>query len=144
MIECYNLQNLSIKTIPSMLPLTVVFRTVEAMYNTAPPRVEESLMKYMIYYTAGSHHIWDAKTNTYATPSLHHMVTTFLQLVHYFLAVCLSLSFLLHYDFLPFPQSPVVLSDFHFSKDLLHPYHFANGYCHAGELLRFSSHPSLI
>jgi len=132
-IEFYNLQNSSLKTISSIVPISVVFRTLEAMYNTPPPQVENSLMHYMIYYTAGSHHIWDKKTNTYAPPSLQHMALTSFKLIYYFFAVCLSLSFLLHYNFIPFPQSPVQLEDFHFGLEMLNPYHLANGYCFAGK-----------
>ena len=132
MIDFYDLQNLSIKTIPSMLPISVAFRIVEAMYNTSPPRVEDNLLHYMIYYTAGSQHVWDLKTKTYATPTLHHMLTSIPKLIHYYLAVCLSLSFLFYTDFSPFPQSPVEQQNFHFNMDVLNPYHIANGYCFGG------------
>ena len=132
MIEFYDLKNLSIKTIPSMLPISVVFRIVEAMYNTSPPCVEDNLQHYMIYYTAGSQHVWDLKTKTYATPTLHHMLTCIPKLVHYYLAVCISLSFLFYTDFSPFPQSPVEQQNFHFNLDVFNPYHIANGYCFGG------------
>merc|ERR1712232_108176 len=52
---------------------------------------------------------------------------TICRVTYYFFCTSFLLSFLLHYDFQPFP-SPVVLDDVHVNLDLFRPSHLANAY----------------
>lgn len=131
-IEYFELQNLFIKMIPSNLFIAVVPRTIEAMYDTAPPEVEQSLASYIEYYIAGSHHIRDPKTKQRIRASMGQVSYAAFRLLVYFHLLSLSLSALMHCNFAPF-ESPVVMNDFHFNLDLLHPGHLANAYIVIGE-----------
>lgn len=132
MVEHFELRNLIIKSIPSNLMIAVLLRTVEAMYGTSPPLVEESLINYIEYYTAGARHLIDPKSNQRLRATNQQVATPLLRFLLYFHLNSLTLSILMHFNFTVFRNSPVVLDDFHFQVDLLHPAHLANVYMITG------------
>lgn len=127
MLEALGVYNQILKLVPTTIPMSIFFRTIEAIYDTSPPVVESSLMNYCTYYTSTIHHIWDAKTNSRLRVTASEFLYNLLRVTYYFHWVSLSLSFMMHFDFSPF-ESPVVLDDFHFNLDLLKPAHIANTY----------------
>ena len=131
LLEDWDIQNHCLKMGVAPLPMIVVFRTIEAMYDTSPPVVETSLANYVTYYTAVMHHVWDATTKTRVKITPPQLWSNIFRILQYYFLLSLSLSFMVHFDFTPFP-SPVVLDEFHFNWDLIRPAHIANSYLLAG------------
>ena len=132
MLEDWDIQNHILKMCVTPLPMIVVFRTIEAMYDTSPPVVESSWANYLIYYTTTIHFIWDPRTKTRVQVDPRTLWRNFLRVAYYFHWLSLSLSILRHFDYTPF-SSPVVLDDFHLNLDLFRPGHVANMYLLAGK-----------
>ncbi|CAB9513380.1 Pfam:DUF821 [Seminavis robusta] len=130
MMEAFDLRNKILKMCVSLVPMIVVFRSIEAMYDTSPPVVEYSLANYVTYYTCTIHHVWDPKTNGRVRVNTQQFISTFLRVVYYYHLQSLSLSFQMHVDFKPFKSDPVVLDEFHVTRfwELLRPDHIANAY----------------
>jgi hypothetical protein len=131
MLEAWDIRNLVLKMCVTSLPMVVVFRTIEAMYDTSPPVVEATLANYVTYYTAAIHHVWDPKTKMRAKVNSRQFLSNLLRVTYYYHWLSLSLSILMHYNFTPF-ESPVVLNTFHLNMDIFKPAHIANAYCLAG------------
>jgi hypothetical protein len=127
MIECFEFKNLMLKMVPANIFIAVVPRTLEAMYDTAPVGVENNLLSYMEYYAAGSPPLRDPKTKQRIRVTFRQALHTVLRVALYYHLLCLSLSIMLNYKFSPF-ESPVVINNFHFNLDLLHPGHLGNAY----------------
>jgi hypothetical protein len=131
MLEALDIRNHTLRMCVTALPTVVVFRTIEAMYDTSPPVVEATLTNYVTYYTVGIHHVWDPKTKLRTKVNSRQFVSNLLRLTYYFHWLSLSLSILMYYNFTPF-ESPVVLNEFHLNLDIFSPDHIANAYCLAG------------
>jgi hypothetical protein len=105
----------------------IVFRTIEAMYETSPAVVETSVGTYIVYYSTVLHFEWYLKTGKRRKVT----ATELLQNVGYVLLFAnlasLLLSIEFHYNFNPF-YSVVVLPDYHFSVDIFTIRHLANMY----------------
>ena len=132
MLELLDIRSQILKLVPSSVPMVIVFRCFEAMYDTSPPVVEASLTNYLTYYSATIHHVWDPKTNARVKVTTQEFLRNLIRVTYYFHLLSLSLSFMMHYNFQPF-ESPVVLDDFHFNLDLLSPAHIANSYLLVGK-----------
>jgi hypothetical protein len=131
MLEAWDIRNHILKLCVTPLPTVVVFRTIEAMYDTSPPVVEATLANYVTYYTATIHHVWDPKTKLRVKVNSRQFISNLLRVTNYYHWLSLSLSILMHFNFKPF-QSPVVLNEFHLNWDIFNPGHIANAYCLAG------------
>ena len=115
------------------VPTVVVFRTLEAMFDTSPHTVEHSLRTYMTYYTALSHFEWDPATHTRRKITLMQVRVVWNKfvshiLVHFHL-VSLLLSLEMHFQYKPLASSRVQINEYHFNiRDLLSPSHLGNAY----------------
>jgi len=128
-LECLDVRNKVVKLAGGNIMSIVGFRCVEAMYGTPPsPVVEASLSNYVAYYNTLVPFVWDEKTQARKRVTAGEILRTVVWLVFVFHAYSLLLSFMIHYDFKPFPNDHVELDQFHLTLDLFTPQHFANGY----------------
>ena len=128
LLETLNVQNRVLKMSFATLPSVVVSKCIEAMYGTSlNTAVETSLSNFVLYCSSLVNQVWDTKTNKrlQVTNSevLHHAWTIICQ----FLILSLVLSYLLAYNFKPFPSN-VQVDQFSVSWDLLNPGQLANNY----------------
>jgi hypothetical protein len=127
-MEALDLQNKVLKMSFFPLPTVVVFRAVEAMHDTSPCVVESSLATYMVYYSSAAHFIWDPETGKRRKMTGKELTSVLLKILMHSTLAVLLLSFLLHYDFQPFP-STVKLEKYHFEWELFSLSHILNAYC---------------
>lgn len=128
LMEFVQVQNKIIKLGFTTLPMIVCFRTVEAMHGTSPAVVEKSLGTYLVYYSTVSHFEWDETKGERRKITARELMTAFLRISYFFVAVSLWLSFMTHVNFNP-AKSTVPLDSFHIGWDLLSPAHLLNAYC---------------
>ncbi|CAB9497464.1 Pfam:DUF821 [Seminavis robusta] len=127
LVEIFEIHNKMAKIIPANILIAVLFRTIEAMYGTSPPRVEDSLARYIEYYGQGARPKLDKKTNQPLQATLIQFMAPLLRIALYYHLLSLTTSIGMHFDWEVFP-SPVKIERFHFNLDLLRPAHFANSY----------------
>lgn len=127
-LEALNIQSRVIKMASATPTFIVGFRTVEAMYGTAPPTVESTLVTYATYYSTLVHFCWDPKSRTRRVIRFSELLANARHLAVGLLMLSAVMSFEMHYKFEPF-ASPVKLDDFHLTLDLLSPAHLGNAYC---------------
>jgi hypothetical protein len=128
LLEFLDIQSKVIKMAAGTPAFIVCLRCIEAMYDTSPATVENSLNSYIAYYTTLLQFDWDPKTGSRRKITRSEFTTSLLQLSSFLLLLSIVLSFELAYDFEPF-QSRVQLENFHFNVDLLSFGHLANAYC---------------
>ena len=64
LLEFLDIRNKCLKLVGAQSPTVVVFRCIEAMYDTSPsPAVEASISNYITYYSSLVPCVWDSKTN---------------------------------------------------------------------------------
>ena len=128
LLEELHLENKAVKLSLATLPTVVVFRTLGAMFKTPSHIcVEVTLANFVTYYSTLMSFDWSTKTLSRRKITPGELGQAVLNLVFGFLRMSLFLSIMTHLDFTPF-DSPVVLDDYHWSWDLLHPGHLANSY----------------
>jgi hypothetical protein len=131
LLEHLDIQNRAIKMGAGTCAIVVGFRVVEAMHGTSPTKVvvESSLGTYLVYYSSLMHFEWNRSTGKRARITVAEFAHAVMRVALHYLALSLQLSFLMSYNYRPFP-STVHLDEWHFNADLmLHPGHLANMYC---------------
>lgn len=111
----------------------VCFRCVEAMYGTSPDVVETSIWTYTGYYSSVIPFVWDPKTKQRQRMPLQQIVMSMVEILCFFVALSVVLSFLIQYEYQPF-DDPVPLTELTLTTDMVSPGHLLNSYCHAGKL----------
>jgi hypothetical protein len=111
-------------------PNLIVFRCLEAMYGTSPSVVETSLGHYVAYYTSLFDFYWNPDTKAREKITLGDLVGRLYRIKAHYVLVSLILSYLLHYDFKPFP-STIALDSYHLSTELFTPGQLLNNYLYA-------------
>jgi len=128
LLETMDVQNRVLKMSCSTLACVVSFRCIEAMYNTSlNSAVEASIRNYMTYYSSLVNQVWDVKTNKRVPVTVNEVISHIWTITCQYLILSVVLSYLLAYNFKPFP-SHVELEQFHVSWDLLQPGQLANNY----------------
>lgn len=127
LIEWLDIQNVCLKFSNSAVGLVVMFRVMEAMYDTSPPFVESSLGNYVAYYSSLSHFEWDTTTGQRRPITRRELMQSLQRFFSYLMAYSLLLSIVMHFDFQPFGRS-LPLESFSFGWHLLDPVHLANMY----------------
>ena len=108
-------------------PTIVVFRCIEAMHDTSPSVVESSLGHYLAYYTSLFDFFWNDTTKSREKIPTRELGDKLYRIACHFLLVSFMTSFLLHFDFKPFP-SEVQVDRFHLTSALFAPGHLLNNY----------------
>jgi hypothetical protein len=129
LLEVLDIQNKVITLSASTLMTCIVFRCVEAMYNTSPEVVESGLRNYVAYCSSPIPFLWDPKTKSRKKPTLSRVSTILLEITFYFTCASLLLSILIYCDFRPIGPS-VNFDQLKLSLDLLSPAHVGNAYFH--------------
>eukprot|EP00546_Thalassionema_frauenfeldii_P016849 CAMPEP_0178898766 /NCGR_PEP_ID=MMETSP0786-20121207/2526_1 /TAXON_ID=186022 /ORGANISM="Thalassionema frauenfeldii, Strain CCMP 1798" /LENGTH=432 /DNA_ID=CAMNT_0020569547 /DNA_START=58 /DNA_END=1356 /DNA_ORIENTATION=+ len=130
LLKVVHIGNRVVKLAAGNLANVVVFRTIEAMYDTSPHSVEQSLSNYITYYTSLVQFEWDQQTHTRKKMTGTELLQSIGMVLLFFHLSSLLLSFQLQHNFLYFLESPVTeLHLYHFSlEDLFHWHHLANNY----------------
>jgi len=129
LLEFLDIRNKCLKLIGAQSPTVVVFRCIEAMYDTSPsPAVEASISNYIAYYSSMVPCVWDSKTNGRKRINVIELLSAFLRLFLQFHVYSLLLSFMLHHDFKPLTNDFVNQDQFNINIDLFTPQHLVNGY----------------
>lgn len=128
LLETLNIQNCVLKMSLGTLPTIVVFRCIEAMYDTSlNTAVEASLANYVTYYSSIVNQVWNIKTNQRVPVTQKEFLSNTWTIVCQFCICSIVLSYLQAYNFQPF-ASNVQLEQFHASWDLFRPGQLANNY----------------
>jgi hypothetical protein len=97
------------------------------MHDTSPAVVETSLGHYVSYYTSVFDFLWDEKTNSREKVSAKELGDKVYRIACHFLLVSCMTSYLLHFNFKPFP-SEVEVDKFHLTPALFAPGQLLNNY----------------
>jgi hypothetical protein len=111
-------------------PNLVVFRCLEAMYGTSPSVVETSLGHYVAYYTSLFDFYWNPETKSRQKISWNDLFGRVYRIKAHYVLASLILSYMLHYNFKPFPSS-VALDSYHISAKLFTFGQLLNNYLYA-------------
>lgn len=128
LLEFSQVENLVLKMSFSTMPTIVVFKCLEAMYDTSlNTAVEASLQNYTIYYASLVNQVWDTKTNqrlhVTSTEFCSNLKTIFFQ----YMIVSVVRSYLSACQFQPFASN----IDIHEYSISFQPGSLANNYCMA-------------
>ena len=133
LVEYLHLENMMLRMTTSIVFTTISFKCAEAMYDTTTPGAEHSLANYVTYCHSHIPCVWDAKTNSRVRIAPIEVAININRLFWHYTFYSMILSYLFTCDFKPFPSN-VVLDQYHFSWDLLHPAHIVNNYVLACKL----------
>lgn len=110
-----------------ILPQIVVFRCIEAMYDTSPPIVESSLVNYISYYSSSCDNVWGTKTKLRIAVSSSEIRTNIWRIVSQMLVLSLIISYMMHHKFQPHDTN-VVLDQYNVNLDLFQYPQLLNNY----------------
>jgi len=130
LIETFQIQHKLATLSASAVMSVLFFRVIEAMYGTSPPYVTKSLSNYVGYMSSCIPYVWDPKTESRTKISASRLMENFLRVMGAFILASTILSFLRHYDYLPF-SSTVKLDQMELTWELLSLDHIRNAYLHA-------------
>mmetsp|Transcript_26717 Transcript_26717/g.37657 ORF Transcript_26717/g.37657 Transcript_26717/m.37657 type:complete len:407 (-) Transcript_26717:1300-2520(-) len=126
-IDYLQLENVVLKMTASIVFSTISFKCFEAMYDTTQPGAEHSLVNYITYCHSHIPCVWDAKAKSRVRLTPIEFAINTNRLVWHYTFYSVLVSYMLAYDFKPFP-SDVILDKYHLSWDLLKPAHIVNNY----------------
>jgi len=127
LLDYLDVHNKVFASAATQVSLVVTFRTIEAMHDTSPRVVEDSLINYVAYYSATVRHVWDEKTRGRVRVGIVEAIRNLLRVLFYYHALSILNSFMIFHDFSPL-ESTVVLNDLHLNLDLFRPGHLMNTY----------------
>lgn len=130
LIDYLDLRNRVVRLTTTCVPSIVCFRCIEAMHGTSPPVSESSLGSYVAYYTSLFDFYWVKKTLSRERITGAQLGDKLYRIVCHYFCLSLILSYLMHYDFKPFP-SAVQLDRYNLNMDLFMPGQLLNNYLYA-------------
>lgn len=126
-IDYLDLRNRVVRLTLTVVPCMVSFRCIEAMHGTSPPVAESSLGSYVAYYSSLFDFYWVKETLSRQRITGKQLGDRFYRITCHYLLLSLIVSYLMHYDFKPFP-SPVQLDQYNLNMDLFMPGQLLNNY----------------
>jgi Membrane bound O-acyl transferase family len=120
--------NASVRMSTGTSAIIVAYRCIEAMYHTSPHTVEYDIYTYMTYYSSLLHFQWNPITHQRRLITIRELIVNVGYFVFTWAALSMLLSYLMHYDFLPFGSPIQDIHNFHFNFDIFHFGHIGNMY----------------
>lgn len=128
LLQWLNVQNCVLKMSFATLPSIVVFRCIEAMFDTSlNTAVEASLTNYVTYYSSLVNAVWDTKTNKRVQVTASEVLSHIWTILSQYVILSILLSYLSATNYQPFP-STVQLDQFQVTLELLQPGQLLNNY----------------
>ena len=125
-IDFFGLVNKTLRMGYVVLPFNVFFRTIEAMFGTSPPAVEDSLTNYILYMSSCADFKWTKQGRVKATTA--EIMGTIMKSSTHFVGLSIMISFLQHFQYKPFPSDTTVIDDYSVANT---PNQLANNYLYA-------------
>jgi hypothetical protein len=109
-------------TLGAQAPL-IVFRCLQALFNTSPPYAETSLRYFLLYHTSPVGFVFDTNTNAIRQFSRRELLGKVRNLLTSIISVTLLMNLLLSTNFAPFPSREISnLTDYFYWGNLANRY----------------------